>query len=217
MDKVIMLIWLVSIGIAVLGGIPYLIWMVVTGLKKRWKKLIIQIISPISFFLVLFIGSDLANRAGYKSYIRDVYDADPNLDNLIYEYDSDRSFQGDGYTIEVYKISNTLKDRFKKPDQTLFDHYPKLPSYRSGWSRQRWVEAPFPQSLEMYLDFALSSYDARNETGMIFHHSNIRHALKSKNTYYAFFHKDFNGNPSNIDLFVVDLEKGFVYEINHNT
>jgi hypothetical protein len=42
-------------------------------------------------------------------------------------------------------------------------------------------------------------------------------ALRVEGALYAFFKFDHREHPGNIDFFLVDLEGGRLYEINHNT
>ena len=48
---ILIILFLLSIPI---GGIIYLIWMVRTGIKKKWKRLGLQIITPVLLSVMLF-------------------------------------------------------------------------------------------------------------------------------------------------------------------
>ena len=212
-----MFIWLIAFGAAVLGGIPYLILMIVTAVKKRWRKFGILAAVPVVAYGLLVITTGFIDRAAYKSYLSDIYGTTVDYDEPIFEYSSDRSFQGDGYSIEVYELPDSIRKRFESADFDFLNRFPKRPSYRDDWETQTWREAPFDSSFDAYLSFALSSYDAGNASGLSGHFADIRSALMSERTFYSFFKYDHGDHPGNIDMFIVDLEQGRVYEINHNT
>ena len=212
-----MFIWLIAFGVAVLGGIPYLIWMIVTAVKKRWRKLIILVAVPVVAYGILAITTGFIDRAAYRSYLSDIYGTSVDYGDPIFEYHSDRSFHGDGYSIEIYKLPDSIRKRFEAADADLLEHFPKRPSYRDDWETETWREAPFDRAFNDYLSFALSSYDADNANGLSGHFEDIRSALQSKRTFYSFFKYDHGDHPGNIDMFIIDLERDRVYEINHNT
>jgi len=49
--------------------------------------------------------------------------------------------------------------------------------------------------------------------GLSGYFDDIRSALQSKRTFYSFFKYDHGDHPGNIDMFIIDLERGRVYEI----
>lgn len=203
--------------ITILGCIPYGIWIVYSMIKKKWKRVGIQIGIPVAVYAMLIGASSLSGPMIQADYLKDLYDCEVSLGPAIFEYDSERSFNGDGYSFSVYSLPSTIRERFESADSRLLSEYPKHPSYRDHWSFEHWREAPFDEKFKDYLDFALSSYDAGNASELTTHFESIRKALGQKGTHYAFFYNRPSSYIGDIDLFIVDLNEGRLYSINHNT
>ena len=202
-------IWALSMIVTLIGCIPYGIWVTRSALKKRWKKVAIQIGAPVAFFALLVGATPIANSYASDRYFRDLYDTDVELADPKFEYDSDRAFNGDGYSISIHDLPTKIRDRFEDPDSRLLNEFPKRPHYRSDWSVVTWKATPFDSGIDKYLNFALVGSSA--------HSKEIRDALSRKGAFYAFFHYDHGGSPGNIDFFIVDLVSGLLYSINVNT
>ena len=203
--------------ITILGCIPYGIWIIFSLFKKKWKRVGFQIAIPVAVYACLAGVSALSSSKIHADYLAGLYDCDVTLGPAIYEYDSERSFNGDGYSFSVYELPATIRQRFESADQRLLTEYPKHPSYRDHWSFEHWREVPFDDKFKEYLDFALSSYDSGKASELTSHFRAIRNALTRKGTYYAFFYYSPSDNIGDIDLFIVDLVEGRLYSINHNT
>ena len=217
MSDIVIAIWGIAFLVTLLGCIPYGIWMIYTAVKKRWKRLGLQIGIPIIGYGLLIAVSSMVNAVAYERYLEGLYDTEVSLGSPIFEYDSDRAFNGDGYSISVYELPPSIRTRFEAADETLLSDYPKHPSYRDHWSFERWRRSPFDEEFEEYLDFALSSYDAGNASEVTKHFEAIRSALKSEGSFYAFFYNRPSSYVGDVDFFVVDLVSGRLYSINHNT
>ena len=213
-----MFIWAIALGVGVLGAIPYVIWMVVTAVKKRWRKLSILIVIPFATWGILTVTTGFMDRAAYRGYLSGIYDTEVDHGDPISEYHSTRAFNGDGFSIRTYRLSDSVRKRFESPDKSLLTQFPKRPSYRDDWDTEHWREAPFEPEHEDYLSFALGYYGGENISVLSQHmNDEIRSALKRKGTFYSFFKKDHGNHPGNIDMFIVDLAGGRIYEINNNT
>jgi hypothetical protein len=217
MSDIVTAIWGIALLVALLGCIPYGIWLVYTAVKRRWKRLGVQIVIPIVAFGLLMAISSILNAGAYDRYLEGLYDTKVSLGKPIFEYDSERAFNGDGYSISVYEMPATIRKRFEAADERLLTDFPKHPSYRDHWSFERWRQSPFDEKFTEYLDFALSSYDAGNAPKLTDHFDAIRAALKRQGTFYAFFYNRPSGHVGDVDFFVVDLVGGRLYSINHNT
>jgi hypothetical protein len=217
MSDLVTAMWGIALLVALVGCIPYGIWIIYTAFKKRWKRVGIQIAVPVLVFLVLWAILSVLSTKAYSEYLSNLYDADVKLGAALYEYDSPRAFNGDGYSFSVYELPANIRSRFETADKRLLSEFPKRPSYRNHWSPQHWREAPFDPKFEKYLDFALSRYDSVQAPKLSSHFKAIREALSHKRTYYAFFAYEHGDYPGDIDLFIVDLEGGRLYTINHNS
>ena len=209
MYNVITAIWAIFFIIAVLGCIPYGIWIILTAIKKRWQKLSLQIAIPVATYILLLVFAYFGESYIKAQYDRNIYDSDGNLGDPIYEHHPERSFNGDGSSISIYDLPPKIRSRFENPDSKLLEDFPKRPDYRDDWKVMRWREAPIDEEFNQYTNFAL--FGASNYS------SDIKKALSRKGTYYAFFYYDHGENPGNIDFFIVDLVGGRIYSINVNT
>lgn len=178
----------------------------------------ILIAIPVTVYGILIGASTLSAPMIRADYLKGLYDCEANLGSAIFEYDSERSFLGDGYSLSVYALPSAISGRFTAADTKLLSEYPKHPSYRDHWSFEHWREGPFDEKSEDYLGFALSNYDAGNASELTSHFKAIRTALARKGTFYAFFYNSNSGGyVADIDLFIVDLNARRLYSINHNT
>ena len=217
MNDIVTAIGGIVLLITILGCIPYGIWIIYSLFKKKWKRVGFQIAIPVAVYACLAGVSTLSSSKAHADYLVGLYDAEVELGPAIFGYDSDRSFNGDGYSFSVYELPAKIRKRFESADDRLLTEYPKHPSYRNHWQFEHWREAPFDDKFKEHLDFALSSYDSGKAPGLSLHFEAIRKALGRKGTYYSLFYYKPGGYIGDIDLFIVDLVEGRLYSINHNT
>ena len=215
MKDIISIIWLLSIIIVIFGSIPYLIWIIKTLKKKEYKAFKKQLLYPSLFFIFLYGLTLIVNKVDRKIYLGNIFDCSISFDDPIYEYYSERSFNGDGYSFVVFELPSDIEARFKTFDQKLKEDYPIKPDYRKEWHIINWKQAPFSQEFQDQLNFSLSTYDADKE--MKNHFQNIRSGLSEAESYYSFFYNTPSTYIGDIDFFMVDLKRKKVYFINHNT
>lgn len=207
----------ITLLVVILGCIPYGIWIIFSMVKKRWKRVIIQIVVPVIWLLSLWGVSAICAPIIHAGYLAALYDAKVTLGLPVFSYRSDRSFNGDGYSISVYELPATIRHRFESADESLLSEFPKPPSYRKNWHFEHWREAPFDPKFQKHLEFALSSYDADRVPELSLQFKSIQKAVARKGTYYALFYNNPGGYIGDIDLFIVDLVECRLYSINHNT
>lgn len=177
----------------------------------------LQIVIPMAVLTLLGGVYAISEIISHDNDQRGIYDSKVELGAPVFRYDSDRSFNGDGYSFSVYDLPATVRTRFESVDDRLLTAFPKRSSYRKDWKVECWREAPFDEKFKGQLEFALSSYDSDKASGLSEHFVAIRKALGRKGTYYAFLYHSPTGYIANVDLFVVDLIDGRLYRINHNT
>jgi len=199
---------------------PDLISIVASAFKRRWRKLGILIAVPPGIFLVLWVITAGIDRVDYRAQQAAVYDTPVEFGQPIYEFHSEQAFNGDGYSIEVYELPLAIRKRFEAADSRLLIDFPQRSHFRHDWDVIPWREAPMDPAFAKYRDFALSpwgKHDSRLGEQLV----SIESALRREGTFYACFKYDHVFGEArhlgNIDLFVVDLERGRVYEINCNT
>ncbi len=218
MESIVFKSLLVVIFITVLGCIPYGIWVIISMVKRRWRRVALQIGIPAAFYAALFGTWLVCREKVSQDELAGVYGTEAKLGPAIFEYDSDRAFNGDGYSFAVYELPESIRKRFETADAAFLATYPIRPEYRSKWQSTSWMEAPLDPAYNAHLDFALSSYDSEKAPKMAAHFEAVRRALSRKGAYYACFYNSPSGSHINdIDLFVVDLGDGRLYIINQNT
>ena len=213
MDELIMGVWAAAILISILGCVPYTIWIICIACKRRWRKLCAWLCIPFVLYLLLLGFTAVADSIARDQYPTGVYDTKVTLGDAVYEYESERAFNGDGYTFMVYRLPAAIKTRFEAADDKLLTKHPSKCSYRSEWRVQNWKAGPLRAEDQKYLDFALLGGDE----SLAVHAGAIRKALAGEGAYYAYLHYDHGGFPGNVDFFVVDLENDYLYVINFNT
>jgi hypothetical protein len=217
MNDIVTAIGGIVLLITILGCIPYGIWLIYSLAKRKWKRVGFQIAIPLAVYACLAGASAISGSKAHAEYLVGLYDTEVVLGPAIFEYNSDRAFNGDGYSISVYDLPTKLRKRFESADNRLLNEYPKHPSYRNHWQFEHWREAPFDEKFMEHLNFALSSYDSGKASGLTSCFEAIRKALARKGTFYALFYYKPGGYIGDIDFFVVDLVEGRLYSINHNT
>ncbi len=217
MEIVTTLIWLAAAILTLIGCIPYGIWLIRTAIQKRWKRLIFQIIIPVMAYAILMVVTSLANKHQYNRDLQDCFDTKVNLKNPLYEYNSERGFNGDGYSISVYELPASIRERFESADERLMKTFPVRPDYREHWNSEHWHKSPFDPQFAKYLEFALARYLADDSSQIVAYHEAIQKALDHPGCYYSFFYNNHDEDVGDIDFFVVDLINNRLYMINHNT
>lgn len=217
MDDLVKAIGGIVLTITILGCIPYGIWILHSLFKKKWKRVGFQIAIPVTVYACVAGVSLHSSSRAHADYLVGLFDTEFEPGEAIFEYDSDRAFNGDGYSISVFELPAKIRKRFESADARLLSEFPKLPNWRKEWRFERWSEAPMDDRFKNHLDFALSSYDAGKAPGLSSKFEAIRKALNRKGTYYALFYSGGGASIADIDLFIVDLAEGRLYIINHNT
>ncbi|MEO0413916.1 MAG: hypothetical protein AAF226_03060 [Verrucomicrobiota bacterium] len=202
--------------IGILGGIPFLFWVIFTALAKRWKKVGIQLGVAALLFGVVFGLNTWSNAQTKKSYVRGIFNTAASLGSPLKRVETDRAFNGDGYSFTVYELPLEVKERFANFDTALKETYPIRPEYRSGWQTSHWKQGPHPEiddSLELKL--AMPNYDGQTD-GLKPDFEELKEILAGSEAFYSYFYKTQSDRPSNIDLFVIDLKGNRFFAINHN-
>ena len=71
-------------------------------------------------------------KAEERNYNVELTGFEFNDGELIYEYETERAFNGDGYSIWIYKLDNETAHYFKNPKEEFFTKYPSM-ELRSHW------------------------------------------------------------------------------------
>lgn len=208
--------WLVLTLAGLLAVIPLLVYVVILATRRQWKKIACWTLIPLGIYLP-FSGLVLAvSHHHFSTTHHRIFGAKFDLGEPLFEYQSPRGFNGDGYSIRVYPLPDVVRQRFSAADRGL----PQLPPTsfdRKDWQSQPWQAAPLAPEFEKHLAFTLALYDQRQNQDLLNAFSAIREALAGPSAYYAFRYYMHGDHPGNIDFYLVDLADGKIYLINHNT
>ncbi|MCW1916580.1 hypothetical protein OJ996_23535 [Luteolibacter sp. GHJ8] len=208
------LLWLIVLLGALVGVIPFLFALVRTIRGKQWPRLRKLVLIPLLGF-GLFLGANAAVRHfSYREYLANLFDTKVALGKPVFAYDSERSFNGDGYSITVYELPDPIRQRFSSADERLLSEFPKRPGYRKHWQSESWRRTPFEARFAREVDMALNDLRGGDLKTRF---AEVRETLSKEGAYYAFFYKKPGDYVANVDFYIVDLPGNRLYIINHNT
>ncbi len=178
--------------------------------------LIVLILIP-GFFWRILPGSDFfwkpIEKIQEKNYNLELTGFEFNDGKLVYIDESERSFNGDGYSIWIYEIDEKTAKYFKNPNDEFFSKYPNT-ELRSNWKSEFWKKTPFDQKEQQFFNFAHSSLDKLK--------FELEDLLIEKGNYYAYEYymhnfSDENIFIGNIDFYIICPNRKIIVKINHNT
>ena len=206
--------------------VPFILWALwmFWAYKKKKKPLfyfqlviLVLAVGYLSFSLGLFPGSQSYYS---KKYTAELTGQEFLLDKLEYSYDSDRSFNGDGYSIAVYNIDDDISKLFINPDPQFFVNYPAKNDSRKDWSLSKWKKTPVSDKDQKFIDFALSPIspqDKKESEGIKKQFELIRKMLKDDGHYYSYLYKINGSMIGNVDFYILSVKDKKIIFINHNT
>jgi hypothetical protein len=131
-------------------------------------------------------------------------------------YDSARSFHGDGYSINVIDMPEDFWSWLKANEASLLKSYPKKPFVRDDWVQVLWHRSPLLDAEKPFLDFASAQYG-----GAVGQHAEARELFltlaTSEGSIIAYCHKTFSDRVSDIDFYLLNPHKKVFISVNHNT
>lgn len=187
----------------------YLGWFISTIYYKKWRLVAFQIILPVVClgFLSIYLELRFVNRIFGRSQF---------IGRPIYEFHSDRSLNGDGFSLEVNKLPEDLKKHFFQLSQADLKKIPEKAEYLDKWGTCSWAKTPFDEKNKKYLDFVLSDYGDRSKPFQE-NIQRVKDALAAPGNFHSFFYLDHGERPGNVDLFVIDVKNDFIFFLNLNT
>lgn len=190
------------------GFIAYLAWAIWAIVRKRWKIVLFQVALPIAvLFFAFFIWDIWAWHEIFGCY--------SPFWRPIYQYDSVRSFNGDGFSFSVIPLPATVK-KFINSNPNEFAQFPKRSFIRKNWSESHWKYTPVPNEVKKYSDFAFMNVGDQSEMFEKYKQGATL-ALSKPGNYFSYLYFDHADNPGNIDFFEVDMENDLIYYLNINT
>lgn len=218
--------FLLFVGILVLS--PFLLWfywMAWSYRRKRKNLLFFQMAVTASVFIYatwvlrIFPGSPWYHE---RALNEDLTGKRFSTEGILFSYDSERSFHGDGFTICVYRIDDATAAYFSDPEDGFFAVFPAKPLMRKEWKSQRWKRSPIEETETEYLEFALnygSIDDATKGKELKQIVADVGNILKQRGAYYAYNFKsnEGSGRVSNVDFFILSPMDKKMIIINLNT
>ena len=219
-----MLLIILLFILCLLISYPIIVYRIFKAIIKKNKRkafilstlLLILILVP-GFYLRILPGSNIfwkpVEKVQEKDYNEELTGFEFNNGKLIYEYESERSFNEDGYSIWIYELDEKTSKYFKNPNANFFTEYPST-EIRNHWQTEFWKETPFKESEQKFLDFAHSSLDELD--------FELEDLLKEKGNYYSYqyYLHNFDNYESivgNIDFYIICPDRKLIVKINRNT
>jgi hypothetical protein len=139
----------------------------------------------------------------------------------VYVHNSERYFNGDGYSMTVFELDETIANKFTNPTSDFFTDYPIKDNDRKDWLAVQWKKSPINDNEKLFLDFAFGEFipkdkiEAKQLQDQFDYIDKIMH---SKECYYAYNYK-MHGEEivGDIDFFIIVPKDKKLIIINHNT
>lgn len=117
---------------------------------------------------------------------------------------------GEGYTIEVYELSDKTITDFKNKTTK------ELPVKKSDttWLKKDWSNTPIDSSFNEIFIMGLNYSSGNNkiETEL----KEIKQLMVKSEVYYSFYYKPDKENPQDVQLFILDIPSKRLYTIESN-
>jgi len=154
-----------------------------------------------SMFFLLLLGCDIPF---FKNDLPFILDVEKVEINNIQVFDEWGGWQGDGFTLEVYRLS-------EKTIQCFINKSSKNLPLKKGYQKYNWTKTPIDSSYEEIFIMCLNyhSYNEKIELQL----NKIKELIKKKEIYYSFYYKPDKNNPQNVQFFILDTQKGTLYVI----
>lgn len=221
----------IPVAIAFLLGIILTItlgWLIRLVSQRRYARA-----AKVSLFLLTtLVGSWFANDVGYRTktvhrynhWALELLSAPIFFESPIFACDSSRGFNGDGYSFAVFDLPPDLEARFREPDAEYLDQNPQVPAaWGSRYRPVTWTATPIPASFAPHLRLALPGnprcfYCYPGCSTLTDHLNQVSLLASGFGSYFSFIHRTYDQRgPSDIHLFLIDLENKKIYFANHDT
>ena len=218
-----MILIILFLILVLLISYPIIFYKIFKAFRKKDKRklyrlsalLLILILIP-GFFFKILPGSDFfwqpIEKVQEKNYNEELTGLEFNDGKLIYEYETERFFNGDGYSIWIYELDEKTADYFKNPEPKFFTDYPTT-DLRNHWQAEFWKKTPFDKTEQKFLDFAHSSLDTLD--------FELEDLLNEKGNYYGYEYYIHNFGErelvGDIDFYIICPNRKIIVKINHNT
>ncbi|MDD3940734.1 MAG: hypothetical protein PHS04_11605 [Tissierellia bacterium] len=201
-------IYLISILILIGLLVGLIIWIVrLFRLYKKGKKISFSIqVSILSLFVILLTWELQIFPLSKNFYIQE---RTTELTGLKFwcwkEFDYEEiSAPSEGYSLDIFKFSESTAEYFKNPDNDFFTNFPP-----KEFADIKWTKTPVNENEQEILEFVTPIYIGWK--GKIVDQQNFIRQIASKpGAYYSYKVK------GGTDFYLIDPEKRLVILINHN-
>jgi hypothetical protein len=116
------------------------------------------------------------------------------------------TFNGEGYSIQVLKLSDETIQSFIDQDKTLF------PIDKRGFTVKRWVKNPITVE-EKEIEELVTTYFIKDNKSKKYQ-NDIAKLLKSDRGYYSYYFKSMDESINSVLFFLVDTDTKKLYAVN---
>jgi len=204
-------------GLISIPFIVHIIWMVKTFKRKKYRVFFLQILFLTIF--IVFFGVYFKIIPGSHLYwerieTKEITGKSFYYEGLEFSYDSGRSLNGDGCSIEIFNLEEHIAKEFINPSTEFFTQFPKKSSYRKNWEVEFWKAGPINRKEMDFVNFALMC-DQHNPVLKKYYEQSLEY-LNQGEIFYSYIY-NLKENISDIDLFIlIPLEKKLIV-LNRNS
>lgn len=203
----------ILISILILGYIGFVIW---TFIKRKYRIGCFLIGIPILLYGFLFLISNWT-LIGIK---KDIYSKKYKTEKVIFSFDTNRDFHGDGFSIKVDSLKKQDIRYFSEIDLNYLENYPKRNYHLNDYRIGKWKKTPVDSSDSLQYQFALVPYDKwifinPIDSEKIQPYIDLtKKLLDESGNYYAYLFRDHPYGFYGLDLFLISPKNGLIIAIN---
>ncbi|MBK1830839.1 hypothetical protein JIN77_08890 [Verrucomicrobiaceae bacterium R5-34] len=128
---------------------------------------------------------------------------------------TERSFLGDGTSMEMFVLPEHVAVAWQDPAQHLRSEFPQRGRYRSDWQVERWKATPPRVEEQAFVQFAEHACQSDSNRAL------FMSLLQEEGNYYSYFYNmhgtGTDANVGNIDFFILSPGRRLLVIINVNT
>lgn len=159
-----------------------------------------------SVFLFLFLSS--CNLSYFKNDLSQILGVDKIEIENIQTFNEWGGFQGDGYILEIYTLSEKTIQAFKN---NPLKNLPDKKEEGKEWQKYNWSTFPIDSSYNEVFIMCLnySGYGKKLKVKL----DEIKRLIEKEGVYYSFYYSPDKVNPQDVQLFILDVQNRKLYAI----
>jgi hypothetical protein len=186
------------------------------GKKLKYNSIGGIIMKKIFFAIIILSLFSCRTTVWTKKQTNAIFGESLHLKKYLYDYNSQRSLLGDGYSLTVFELPNNYSEYINENFNLIEKNYPTNSNFRCEWNIEPWKTTPINNYGDAaYINqFVISQFhDEKNREYKIYK-KYIETALNEEGNYYCYFYSESRGN---IDFYVYVPKEKILIMINHNT